>query len=159
MRDAAAALRVRLRHRRRFHLARSRASRMHMRSVRVLTALAVALSLACGAACHGASGDAARALDVYTVRGKVVEVTGSGEHTRATVAHEAIPAFKDREGHAATMPAMSMAFGLAPNVPASALAPGKPYTLSFDVAWNREPTLRITAVQPLPEGTALLLAP
>jgi hypothetical protein len=85
----------------------------------------------------------------YEVRGRVVEVTGSGKDVRATIAHDEIANFRDREGRVTGMPAMSMAFGLAERVDPKSLKPGQSYQLTFDVRWKQEPTLVITAAQPV----------
>lgn len=95
----------------------------------------------------------------YRVRGKVVERSGSGADTRVVIAHEAIDAFKDREGKQSGMEAMQMAFGLGPGLDASALRPGTQWQFSFDVRWKREPALLITAAQALPDSEPLELAP
>lgn len=94
----------------------------------------------------------------YRVRGEVVAMEGSGENTRAIIAHEAIPAFKDRKGVASEMPSMTMAFGIGPGVDAKALVPHSEWELAIDVVWSREPMLRIVAAKPLPAGTPLALS-
>lgn len=114
-----------------------------------------ALFLLVAAACGGrrdAPPDA-----VYSVRGKVVELSGSGRDRRATIAHEAIPEFADRDGKVARMDAMRMAFGLAETVDASALVPGSQWQLTFVVRWAEEPALLITAAKPLAPDTRLTL--
>ena len=105
-------------------------------------------------ACSGGAGGAAS----YETRGQVVELTGSGEDARVSIAHEAIPNFADREGKKAEMPAMTMAFGIGPGVDAVAFTPGTQWELSFDVVWGREPMLRITSARPLPATLPLALA-
>jgi hypothetical protein len=88
-----------------------------------------------------------------------VERTGKAQDARAVVAHEAIPRFADRDGRAAVMPAMTMAFGIGPDVDASALVPDSKWELTFQVHWNREPTLLITAAKALPRDAQLALEP
>jgi Cu/Ag efflux protein CusF len=104
-------------------------------------------------ACSGAGGTTS-----YKTRGQVVELTGSGEAARASIAHEAIADFADREGKKSEMPAMTMAFGIGPGVDAEAFTPGSQWELSFDVAWGREPMLLITSARPLPATLPLALA-
>lgn len=95
---------------------------------------------------------------VYTTRARVVELSGAGDNTRVTLEHEAIPAFKDRDGTPSEMPAMAMAFGIAPGVDAKAFTPGSQWQVTFEVAWQREPVLRIMQAKPLPPGTQLALS-
>ncbi len=99
----------------------------------------------------------ARPDAVYRVRGEVVAVDGEGSDLRAIIAHEAIPDFADRSGTKAGMPAMKMAFGVAPGVDAAALVAGSRWQLTFEVHWRQEPALRIVAAKPLPQGTQLAL--
>jgi Copper binding periplasmic protein CusF len=94
---------------------------------------------------------------VYRVRGAIVAVDGKGSDLRAVIAHEAIPEFADRSGTKAGMPAMKMAFAVAPGVDVSALVPGSQWLLTFEVHWREEPALRIVAARPLPPGTQLVL--
>lgn len=96
---------------------------------------------------------------VYRTRARVVELSGSGDSTRVTLEHEAIAGFKDRNGTASEMPAMKMAFGIGPTVDAQAFTPGSQWEVTFDVVWQREPVLLITAAKPLPAATKLELAP
>lgn len=115
-----------------------------------------ARSFAFAFALFACSGGAPERPDaVYTVRGRIVAVEGQGENARAIVAHEAIPDFADRSGTRTGMAAMKMAFGLGDAVDAKALAPGSQWRLTFEVHWRREPPLRITRVEPLPQGTQL----
>jgi hypothetical protein len=97
--------------------------------------------------------------DSYSVRVEVIEIAGSGDSKRAILSHEAIEAFKNREGAPERMPPMKMAFGLAPGVDEDALTPGSKHAIEFDVVWGREPTIRVTAAKPLPADTALTLTP
>ena len=118
----------------------------------------IALACACALACASCGDDLGRADAVYRVRGQVVSQDGTGADARVVVAHEAIPSFKDRDGKLGRMPAMTMAFNMAPDVPAPKLTPGSRWQLTFEVRWRREPVLRITRVEPLAPGTELTLA-
>lgn len=93
----------------------------------------------------------------YDVRARVVEVHGSGDDLRVTLAHEAIPEFEDRSGDVVGMQAMAMAFGVARGIDAEAFSPGSKWQISFEVVWNREPPLRITRAERLPAETQLVL--
>jgi len=97
------------------------------------------------------------AAEVYRVRGRVLEASGSGADFRVVVAHEAIAHFKGRDGDVSEMPAMKMAFGVDPKLEARALKPGSQWELSFAVRWSQEPALLITAARPLPADRALAL--
>jgi hypothetical protein len=120
----------------------------------LITVLSLFMLTACGGGTPTTTGQPDA---VYDVRGKIIGVSGAGENARVTVEHEAIPAFKDRDGVASTMPAMTMAFGLAPEVDKSALIAGSVWELRFEVVWSREPALRVLSAKPLPADTALTL--
>jgi copper binding protein CusF len=120
--------------------------------------ITLALACACALACDSSCSDLGHADAVYRVRGEVVSQDGTGTDARIIIAHETIPSFKDRDGKRGQMPAMTMAFGMAPNVPAPTLTPGSRWQLTFEVRWSREPVLRITRVEPLAPGTELTLA-
>ena len=96
---------------------------------------------------------------VYRVAGRVIAVSGRGPDLRVVVSHEAIAGFKDRDGNVARMPAMTMAFGVAKDVDAKLFTPGSQWEFEFDVAWNREPVLRIDRAKALPADAKLALAP
>lgn len=101
----------------------------------------------------------AQPAETYRVRVEVVELAGTGDTKRATLSHEAIEGFKNREGTKERMPPMKMAFGLAPEVDESALTPGSKHEIVFDVVWGREPTIRVTEAKRLPDDTPLTLTP
>jgi Cu/Ag efflux protein CusF len=95
--------------------------------------------------------------ETYRVRAQVVGLEGTGEAQRVILEHEAIDNFKDREGKADRMPAMKMAFGVAPSVDAAGLTPGSKHDITFDAVWGREPMIRVTSAKRLPDDTALEL--
>jgi len=140
-----------------------------MRESMVRSAATLAVVTLCagfGALSVGCSGDKAPADKVpaddeatatYSTRAQVVSLDGSGDNVRVTLEHEAIEAFKNREGKAQRMPAMKMAFGLAPTVDTTALTPGSKHEVKFDVVWGREPTIRVLEATPLPLDTELTL--
>jgi hypothetical protein len=105
----------------------------------------------------GCSGRGSAPDAVYSVRGRVHEASGSGDGLRVIVAHEAIAAFKGRDGEVAEMPAMRMAFGVDPKLDARTLTPGSQWELTFAVRWSQEPVLLITAAKPLPADRPLAL--
>jgi hypothetical protein len=124
-----------------------------------LVALTVLAVLAFAACKREAKPAPAEPADSYRVRVEVVEIAGSGDNKRVILSHEAIDAFKNREGTPERMPPMKMAFGLAPGVAEDALTPGSKHEVEFDVVWDREPAIRVTKAVPLPADTALTLTP
>jgi Cu/Ag efflux protein CusF len=117
-----------------------------------------ALACVCALACSSSADDVGRPDAVYRVRGQVVSQDGTGADARVSIAHEAIASFKDRDGKPGRMPAMTMAFGIGPDVPALKLTPGSRWQLTFEVRWSREPVLLITQAEPLSAGIELTLA-
>jgi hypothetical protein len=93
----------------------------------------------------------------YEVRGLVVEMSGEGEAARATIHHEDIAAFKDRQGQPTGMKSMKMAFGVGPNVDPSLLKPDSKLELVLEVDWERRPSIVIIKATPLPAETQLQL--
>ena len=130
-----------------------------MTTTRWLGTLALLLGTASATvnACGSRANDAGPGDASYRVRGEVVGQSGSGEDARVSIHHEAIPAFKDRDGKPGVMHAMTMAFGLAPEIDAARLSAGSRWSVTFDVRWSREPVLLITRLEPLAPGTALRL--
>jgi hypothetical protein len=114
----------------------------------------IAAMFACGYACTPAT---RHADGVYTVRGRVIEVSGRGEDARVVVAHEAIANFIGRDARPGHMPAMRMAFGIGPKLRADSLVPNSQWALTFEVRWRREPVLLLISVEPLPKDLALAL--
>lgn len=114
------------------------------------------LLLSLAVACQGGAAPPA-AAEIYRVRAQVVALEGQGEAARVILEHEAIDGFKDRDGKAERMPAMKMAFGLAPGVDPSVLAPGSKHEVTFDTVWGREPMIRVIELKRLPDETALEL--
>jgi hypothetical protein len=121
----------------------------------MLEKIIVVAVLAAGlAACKGGEPPPA---ETYRVRAQVVAIEGMGDATRVILEHEAIDAFKNREGKPERMPAMKMAFGIAPGVDQGALTPGSKHEVAFDSVWGREPMIRVTEAKRLPDDTALTL--
>jgi len=117
------------------------------------------LGLLAASACKGEAAAPTGPAAKYRVRVQVESIEGTGENARVVLSHEAVEGFKDRDGKAATMPAMMMAFGIAPEVNAGAFNPGTKHEIEFDVVWGREPTIRVTEAKLLPNDTALTLPP
>jgi len=122
----------------------------------IRNALAI-VAVAALAACKGGGTAPAAPAETYRVRAQVASFEGTGDNMLVVLEHEAIDAFKSREGKPERMPAMKMAFGIAPGVDRSALTPGSKHEIVFDAVWGREPMIRVTEAKRLPDDTALTL--
>jgi hypothetical protein len=94
----------------------------------------------------------------YHLRGVVAAISGSGPDAELSIHHEAIPNFKDRDGHASQMASMTMIFGLAPSLSAASLRVGDKIAFDFDLRWSTSPALLITKLTKLAPDTALSLS-
>jgi hypothetical protein len=92
----------------------------------------------------------------YHVRALVKEVAGSGADLRVVLAHERVPNFEDRDGKRSDMAAMTMAFGVASDVPQPRA--GEKLGVDFDVRWSQAPALLIVHSEPLPADSELTLS-
>ncbi len=90
---------------------------------------------------------AAEKHDRYTVKGTVKSVTAAAN--RVVIAHEEIPSFKDREGQAVGMMAMSMPFAVEKSVDLSNLAPGTRVEFTFETRWKDANPVHIVELKPL----------
>lgn len=127
--------------------------RYHPRTM-TRAAFAVLLTLA---ACGGEEQPAAAttpADGTYTVRGQVGDV---GEES-LVIHHEAIPEFVNREGEPSGMASMSMAFHRPDSVSIEGIESGDKVELTFEVRWQGEHTLALSAIEELPEDTVLDLS-
>ncbi len=88
--------------------------------------------------------------ETYTVRAKVEQVQGS----LWKLHHEAIPTFRNQDGKAVGMEAMTMNFAAPPEGEAKA---GDLVEVSFEVRWGEKPPLRIRTVKTLPTTATLKL--
>jgi hypothetical protein len=93
----------------------------------------------------------------YATRGLVRARNAAGEQRELAIHHEALAAFKDREGQLAPMSSMTMIFGLAPELK-QLPAPGDKLAFEFEVRWDERPSLLITELHKLPDETALSLS-
>ena len=118
-----------------------------MSSSGTLLIASCALLLACAS-------DAAR----YETRGFVRARDGEGEDTRLAIQHEAIDAFRDRDGRRSPMPSMTMVFGIASGERDAGVQPGDKVRFAFDVQWDRVPVLLITKMRRLPADAGLELS-
>jgi Cu/Ag efflux protein CusF len=109
------------------------------------------LCLACGAAPPKPDGS-------YHARGVVAAVSGKDEDASLSIHHEAIPQFKDRDGHPLTMGSMTMIFGLGPGLSTAGVRSGDKIAFDFAVRWSTSPALLLTKFQKLPADTQLTLS-
>ena len=116
--------------------------------VLVLAIAAAGATLACG------EPELPAADASYEVRGQVIDVPREA-CDNLTVHHEAIAEFRDRDGKPSEMESMSMPFLVAPGVSLAGIAPGDKVEMTFEVRWQGDVPLRVTALRELPEATAL----
>lgn len=121
---------------------------------RLFPTSAVLLTLLYGALSCGTSDPPVRR---YHARGLVTQITGAGEELLIGIHHERIAAFEDRDGKRSNMASMTMAFGVAPDVPRDLWSQGAKVDFDFEVRWSKQPTLYIVKAAPLPADTALQL--
>lgn len=132
----------------------------HVAGPRSGAAAALLVAAAVAGACRGGPAlDAGPAPSPtahrYEVRAEVVRPPALGRGSaQLTVRHEAIPRFVDRSGATAGMPAMVMAFDLAPTASAEGLRAGDKVEIVLAVDWSR-PLLRVEQVRKLPPETVL----
>jgi hypothetical protein len=127
----------------------------------VLLSLGLPLVAACAGAPgqqHGEQGGSATVSRVatYTVRGRVVALP-SAPGGEIRLAHEAIADFESAAGEVVGMDAMTMSFPVAASVDDSAVAPGDVVEIELRVDWSAEEPATVTRIEPLPEGTELVL--
>ena len=102
----------------------------------------------------GCAGGESEEPDVYTTRGIVRQVTVDERTQEAFIHHEAIPDFENDRGEVEGMASMAMPFPAEPEV-LEGLEAGDRVRFTFEVRWNDGPPLRLTEIEPLPEGTRL----
>lgn len=126
----------------------------------------VTVLLGAGAGCkeRGApSGKSPVRLDVYVVRGQIVQLPDPGDARREfQVRHEPIPHFRGQGGELG-MDTMTMPFPLGPGLALDGLSPGDVVELKFEVefdpAADRLLGYRATSVTKLPAETPLDFTP
>ncbi len=128
------------------------------RAARHAAALPLLMAVYALAGCRGAAADPDAGTSTarrYTARAEVVLLPAPGRApAQLTVRHEAIPGFVDRSGAVVGMPAMVMAFDLAPTASAEGLRAGDKVEVVLAVDWAR-PLLQVEEVRKLPPETVL----
>jgi Cu/Ag efflux protein CusF len=98
---------------------------------------------------------AARAADVYTLRGEVVRLPAAGaKPAELSIRHEAIPDFKNAAGEVVGMQPMVMPFAVGPTVSLDGIEPGDKIRFRFTMDWPKN-ALQIESIEELPRDTAL----
>jgi len=92
--------------------------------------------------------------EVYRVRGLVRQLP-SAPAGEIHVRHEAIPDFKTEDGEVVGMDSMTMPFPLADTALAAGLEAGDRIEMEFEVRWDGDYPLLITALEKLPPDTRL----
>ena len=71
------------------------------------------------------------------------------------IEHEAIPDFIDIDGNRAPMGTMTMPFAVADDVSLDGLEVGDPIGFTLEIDWQTTPSIVVTSVEALTEGTRL----
>lgn len=119
----------------------------------LLAAASLALVALLAGACKGDAAPPAR----YTARG-IIEALPTAESRNAIlIQHEAMPTFVHRDGKGRGMEAMTMPFGVAPDLDLAGIAKGDKIEFTIEVSWERHPAASVVSVRKLPADTALEL--
>ncbi len=98
--------------------------------------------------------------ETYRVRGIIRKLpTPNRSPQELSVRHEAIPEFKNADGKVVGMDSMTMPFPLADPALIHTLEVGDRIEMQFNVQWNGDHPLEITAIDALPAETRLAFEP
>ncbi len=111
------------------------------------------LALLCCAACDDALRNDGPPDGTYTARGRVADITGS----EVWIQHEAIEDFHNREGQRVGMESMTMGFHRPPSISMEGIGTDDLVRFTFEVRWDGDYPMSISAIEKLPPGTALAL--
>lgn len=115
--------------------------------------LALAASLAVGAGCLGVE----RTMSEYHVRGRVQRLPDPKAASRDLwLAHEAIDAWRSRDGKIEGMDPMNMPFTVKDGVSLDGIAVGDIVEFRLDVDWDAPEPVLVTYVKELPADTQLV---
>lgn len=90
----------------------------------------------------------------YTVRGIVRDLGEPGKNPRELlVEHQPIQNYLGSDGVESTMPAMTMPFFAAPQIPPADLAVGDEVEMIYESAWTPKVVDRVTRITRLPKGS------
>ena len=94
--------------------------------------------------------------NTYIMRGRITRMLDrSNPASELFIKHEAINDFKDMDGQAIGMPAMTMPFPVAKDVSLAGLAVGDIVQFTFRVTWRPRQSWQLTSITKLPAGTEL----
>ena len=94
-------------------------------------------------------------VETYAMRGEIVRLP-SPQSPEIAIRHEAVPGFRDEGGKVVGMEAMTMPFGLAPEVDVAGLAPGDKVAFTLEMRWKATSDIvRISRLEKLPAETRL----
>lgn len=94
--------------------------------------------------------------EAYQVQGLIRHLPDADRPVQEIlIHHEAIPNFKDDEGHVVGMNAMSMPFPITDRSMIEGLAAGDKIDFEFEVSFGGSPGLRLTRIEKLPPETEL----
>jgi len=135
---------------------------MPMKTIsRLFLPVAMTLVVACtgSGSTSGGSGVATAQLapadQAYTVEGVIESIPSDLSISPMSIRHQSIDEFVDREGAAITMHSMSMPFNVADTVSTAGLAHGDAIRFTFEVRWESDPILLVTALEQLPADHAV----
>jgi Cu/Ag efflux protein CusF len=92
----------------------------------------------------------------YRTRGVVSQLPAAPDG-EMVLFHEAVREFVDRKGERSGMDSMSMPFAVAEGVPLEGIAEGDKVAFTFELRWEGDPTLLVTALEELPADAELQL--
>lgn len=125
----------------------------------VLLLVAALASCVCLNGCSGSddeAGPVATVVHTYTLRGRIVSLPSEEDPaSELRIHHEAIDTFKNAEGEASPMKAMTMTFPPAPGVSLEGLSVGDAVEFVFQVQWEPSGAMSATSINKLPAGTEL----
>lgn len=123
----------------------------------LLLVLAVALGLT---ACSPRDPELAPPDHTYQTQGVVYGVTEvEGQWPELVIHHQSIPEFVSREGEVSGMDSMTMPFTVSPELSLAEVDEGDAIDFRFEVRWEGHPTLLVTSLERLPQGTVIDFAP
>lgn len=102
-----------------------------------------------------ATAELAPADQSYTVEGVIESIPADLSSSPMSIRHQSIDEFVDREGAVVSMHSMSMPFTVADTVSTDGLADGDAIRFTFEVRWESDPILLVTALDRLPADHAV----
>lgn len=127
--------------------------------LRRTAAVCVAAAAIIAASCKEPPVAPAVSAESYAMRGEIVRLPVAGSHEMA-IRHEAVPDFRDEDGKAVGMEAMTMPFALAKGVAIEGLVPGDRIAFTLEMRWQDPREIaRISRIEKLPADARLAWDP